>query len=437
MTASLARRLAEDGYDGYTYSYPHKTAYRPFDPPVPLSQAWQDEDKSSLFLYLHLPFCEMRCGFCNLFTTIRPGQELVEGTVAALLRQSAQVAQEIAPGRVVQAAVGGGTPSYLNEAQLERLFASVGQHWPVRWGEIPLSLEVSPATVSPGKLALLRSLGVSRLSLGVQSFLSEDLAALHRPELGADLNQVCGWIREAGFPVFNIDLIYGSEGQDEERWERSLRAALAWRPEELYLYPLYVGKLTSLDRMGRRPGERRLALYQRARQVLLEAGYEQQSMRLFRLPGARLEAAEYCCQEDGMVGLGPGARSYTRDLHYSSEYAVGQTGVREIIASFARSEDFRSAMFGARLDLAEQRRRDLLKSLLRVEGLEMERYRRRFGSDPLADFPELAELFEMDLGYVRDDRLLLTEAGLGYSDTIGPWLYSEPMKALMGEYELR
>jgi oxygen-independent coproporphyrinogen-3 oxidase len=426
--------MADDGYDGYAYSYPHKTAYRPLDPPVALDESWRDEDTSALFLYLHLPFCEMRCGFCNLFTTVRPGQDLVDRTLLAIERQAAEVARLVAPRGVAQAAVGGGTPSFLSEAQLERLFVAVGASWPVRWGQTPLSLEVSPGTVTPAKLALLRALGVTRLSMGVQSFLSEDLAALHRPELGADLDEVCGWIRDARFPVFNMDLIYGIEGQDQARWERSLSAALRWLPEELYLYPLYVGKLTSLDRLGRRPGEQRRALYRQARRRLLAAGYEQVSMRLFRRQGV-VDVGDYCCQEDGMVGLGPGARSYTRDLHYSSEYAVGQPGVRAIISAFSGA-DYGHASYGVRLDAAEQRRRYLLKSLLRAQGLDVVGYRQRFGSDPRLDFPSLSELADLGLANLGEERLALTELGLAYTDTIGPWLYSEAVQARMGEYEL-
>lgn len=77
MKKSLAQRMMDDGYEGYAYGYPHKTAYRPLDPPVPLREAWQQEDKRNLFLYVHLPFCEMRCGFCNLFTTVQPDRKSV------------------------------------------------------------------------------------------------------------------------------------------------------------------------------------------------------------------------------------------------------------------------------------------------------------------------------------------------------------------------
>ena len=419
---NLAQRMAEESYDGYTYAYPHKTAYRPLKP-VPLAEAWSDEDRDRLFLYVHLPFCEMRCGFCNLFTTIRPAQERVQTTLEAISRQSRAVAAAIQPGGVAQAAFGGGTPSYLDEKQIERLFSDLQQHWPVDFQKIPVSFETSPGTVTPEKLALLKNLGVDRLSLGVQSFRPEDLADLKRPQPPGQLEQACDCIRQAGFPVFNIDLIYGNELQDEKGWEQSLRAALRWQPEELYLYPLYVGKLTNLDRLGRRPGERRRALYRLARQLLLSEGYQQVSMRLFRLPRVQIES-DYCCQQDGMVGLGPGARSYTRALHYSSEYAVGQPGVRAIIEDFCRRSDFTHADYGFRLDAAEQNLRRTLKTLLRNQPLDF---------DP--GLPALGELEQ--LGLALSDPWRLTEEGLAWSDTIGPWLYSQPVQQRMREYELR
>src|SRR6185295_6946817 len=109
--------------------------------------------------------------------------------------------------------------------------------WPVRWDDIPISFEVSPGTVTREKLALLKSFGVDRISLGVQSFLPEDLIALKRPQPAGELELACQQIKASGFPIFNIDLIYGNAGQDAKRWQRSLDRALEWQPEELYLYP--------------------------------------------------------------------------------------------------------------------------------------------------------------------------------------------------------
>src|SRR5882757_228248 len=92
MSDSLTALLADGAFQGYAYAYPHKTAYRPITPPLPLSEAWAGEDKSALFLYAHIPFCEMRCGFCNLFTMTHPGANLVVAYLDAMERQSEAVA---------------------------------------------------------------------------------------------------------------------------------------------------------------------------------------------------------------------------------------------------------------------------------------------------------------------------------------------------------
>jgi oxygen-independent coproporphyrinogen-3 oxidase len=300
-----------------------------------------------------------------------------------------------------------------------------------------VSFEVSPGTITSAKLALLKQLGVDRISLGVQSFVAEDLVALKRPQPAGELERACQFIKSAGFAVFNIDLIYGNEGQDARRWQCSLDRALEWQPEELYLYPLYVGKLTNLDRSGKRPGEHRRDLYRQARDVLRASGYHQISMRLFRRRDVTRQT-DYCCQEDGMIGLGPGARSYTNFLHYSSEYAVGQTGVKTIIESFntRNAADYAVADYGAALNFEEKKRRFVVKSLLRAEGVSHADYQRLFGGAMMPDLPQLQELSDLGLLTESDGWLRLNDEGLTWSDTIGPWLYSDAITARMDAYEL-
>ena len=336
--SALVDRLHDDAFQGYAYAYPHKTAYRSLSPPLSLRDVWRDEDRSALFLYVHVPFCAMRCGFCNLFTAARPAAEQVAATLDAIENQSRVVSQQVEPERVVQAAFGGGTPSYLTEGELERVFAFLARHWPIAFGKVPLSFETSPETLTAEKIALLKSSGVTRLSMGVQSFVARDLKALGRPQRNDDVDAACQRIVDAEFETFNLDLIYGAPGQRVEDWDASLDRTLSWRPDEVYLYPLYVRELTGLGRAGKEAALHRQALYRHGRRRLLKAGYYQRSMRLFQrdpIPSTWREIdADFSCQDDGMVGLGPGARSYTRALHYSSEYAVKATRVRGIIDEF-------------------------------------------------------------------------------------------------------
>ncbi len=427
--------LDDSPYQGYLYAYPHKTAYRRLEPRRPLSEVWAEEKQDALFGYIHLPFCEMRCGFCNLFTRANPPAEQVTAYLAQLRRQASAVRDSL-HGSFAGLAIGGGTPTYLTAPELESLFSVVA----LAFGDapLPLSIETSPATATADRLAVLAAHGTTRVSMGVQSFLDTEAHAAGRPQKLAKVTAALDTIRAATIPVLNVDLIYGIDGQTPQTWQHSLDEALRWKPEELYLYPLYVRPLTGLGRRaaGRDDWDRqRLSLYRQAVSVLTAAGYEQQSMRQFRRADAPvIDGPDYCCQDDGTIGLGCGARSYTSSLHYSFDYAVGVSQVRAVIDDYLSrpADDFRYAEIGFELDALEQRRRWLLKSLLRAAGVDAAAYRARFGTAHGDDFPQLASLVAR--GWLGDDLSTLTADGLAHSDAIGPWLVSGEVREAMGAY---
>jgi oxygen-independent coproporphyrinogen-3 oxidase len=440
MTNLLSDLLCQTPYISYVYAYPHKTAYRPQTPPIPLREAWQTEERQALFLYFHIPFCVMRCGFCNLFTIAQPFPDRVIGYLAALRRQAGQTMAALGDAAFARMAIGGGTPTCLGLDELAGLFDLAETVFGVDLLHTPISVETSPATASDAKLRLLAARGVDRISIGIQSFVETEVRALGRSQTTAEALAALERIRSAGFPTLNIDLIYGIQGQTVRSWLETIRTALSFSPEELYLYPLYVRPLTGLGRQATGWEDIRLACYRAAREHLLAAGYSQASMRLFRAPRApQIEGPVYCCQEDGMVGMGCGARSYTRSLHYSAEYAVGKAGIQAILADYvSRSpEAFGQADYGFRLDVEDQHRRYVLKSLLRTDGLALDAFTARFGVDACQAVPRLGELVERGLAYRSDGLLRLTAEGLERSDAIGPWLYSARVRGLMDGYELR
>jgi len=427
-------------YQGYVYAYPHKTAYRRLAPPQPLRDAWAAEPQTGLFLYVHLPFCTMRCGFCNLFTTPNPKSGLVTLYLDALRRQAEAVRKAIPKARLARLAVGGGTPTYLSAAELGVLFDVAEQVMGVERGKVPAGVEVSPDTLTADKVEVLKARGVSRVSIGVQSFVASEAADSGRPQTRQDVDNALALLGGAGFQTVNIDLMYGLPGQTVETWLYSIRQALAHAPDELYLYPLYVRPLTGLGRSRQGREDIRLACYWAGRDLLLAENYQQVSMRMFRRAGAsEVGGPAYCCQEDGMVGLGCGARSYTRQLHYALDYAVGPKDVKSIIADYLARDaaDFATASHGFQLDAGEQRRRYLLQSILSVEGLSVPRYIGRFGSNPADDFPDLSQLADLGLLEHTSGRWLPTPFGLEWSDAIGPWFFSERVRARMTEYELK
>lgn len=428
--------LGNTPYVAYAYSYPHKTSYRPLDPPRPLREVWQYERQESLFLYLHVPFCEFRCGFCNLFTFANPAGDWTKRYVAQIRHEAEQVRQALPDACFTRLAIGGGTPTFLEIDELSNLLQVATGVMGAQPKQIPVSIEASPATATSEKLSLLREFGVDRLSLGVQTFDEGDSRSIGRPQRTCDVERTIAQVRAVGFPVLNLDLIYGGEGQTMQAWLDSVKAAIEYQPEELYLYPLYVRELTGLGNKPHSWPDQRPQMYQEAREILLSSGYEQVSLRMFRRPQmSHDEGPVYCCQSDGMIGLGPGARSYCSTLHYSTEYAVGKSGVAAILSDYLDRPvaDFNSARHGFVLDDEERERRYLILSLLQVSGLDRSDYVTRFGRDVVEAFPHLREL--ISTGLVEEDEYLrLTTTGLEWSDGIGPWLYSSRVQRLMESY---
>ncbi|MFC6593143.1 radical SAM protein [Deinococcus lacus] len=156
---TLPHHLAAGPYQSYTYGYPHKTAYRPLTSPLSLKDVWEGENKSSLFLYLHIPFCEMRCGFCNLFTTVGAPQSLEQAYLDALERQARVVREALGEVGVARLALGGGTPTYLEPDALERVFDLLAREFGARPAQLPTSVETSPATATPERLRVLAQRG--------------------------------------------------------------------------------------------------------------------------------------------------------------------------------------------------------------------------------------------------------------------------------------
>lgn len=424
-------------YLAYSYSYPHKSAYRSLDPPELLTSVWSSENLDSLFLYLHIPFCEYRCGFCNLFTSANADGDLTSAYLDQLRCEAWKLRRAIPDAHFARIAIGGGTPTFLDEQQLTILFDITETIMGAGCRSIPVSCEASPATLTFRKASLLRRSGVDRLSLGIQTFDDNESQRLGRPQLASLARHAIDIAREHSFPTLNLDLIYGIPDQTVASWMHSVEATIAIKPEEIYLYPLYVRELTGLGNIAANPSDNRLEAYREARAALLAEGYEQISLRMFRLP-TDYDTPEplYCCQSDGMVGLGCGARSYTRAVHYSSEFAVGRTGVRSILLDYVKrdSESFDWAYHGYRLDLDDQQRRFVIQSLLQSEGLIHARYCERFNGTAFSHLPQLSELVQQGLAINTHDSLRLTDLGMERSDVIGPWLYSERVQTLMQSF---
>jgi oxygen-independent coproporphyrinogen-3 oxidase len=239
------------------------------------------------------------------------------------------------------------------------------------------------------------------------------------------------------FPLLNLDLIYGHPVQTLASWRRSVRQASQYEPEEIFLYPLYVRPGTGLGRQGRvqrAASAHTRELYRAGREILLEAGYEQFSMRCFQKPKPFREAGpQYCCQTDGMVGLGCGARSYTTHLHYANRFAVETAAVQTILEEWIAQPDaaFQKAYWGIPLSHEDRQRRFVIQSLLNSSGLDSTAFTQLFGLSVAELFPQLPQWAEAGFAECTAGHWRLTTLGMEWSDALGPALYSAASRAAL------
>lgn len=266
-------------------------------------------------LYVHVPLCVSKCPYCDFFSVVAP--ERSPQVLMDLEAEADLVAAAFGPFDSIY--IGGGTPSSLPPDLLARLLASArriaGQ---ARGnGDLEFTVELNPADVDDALLEILAGAGVSRISLGVQSFDDGELSWLGRRHDPASAERAIASIRAAGFAGLGLDLLQGLPGQTGERFGRSLDRALESAPEHLSCYCLTVADKTPLGAQVARaevrlPGEDELAdLFLQTSQALTRAGYEHYEVSNFaRTPGLRSRHNQKYWAREPVLGLGPGAHSF-------------------------------------------------------------------------------------------------------------------------------
>jgi putative oxygen-independent coproporphyrinogen III oxidase len=213
-------------------------------------------DRASFGVYVHVPFCLTRCHYCD-FVTYTGMEGLRRPYAAALLEEAAMAVAALGPEPpvVTSVFVGGGTPTLLPAEDLARVLARLRELLPFAPGA-EVTVEANPETVDAAMAAGLVGAGVTRVSMGAQSFDDRVLAALGRVHDAARVEAAVATMRRAGVPAVNLDLIYGGPGEDDRSWSATLDAAVALGPEHLSAYALTIEPATKFGRLvaaGRMP----------------------------------------------------------------------------------------------------------------------------------------------------------------------------------------
>lgn len=356
-----------------------------------------------LLLYLHIPFCHRVCPYCSFYKHT-PGDTPVGEFVDGLLEEArVRIAALGEKPRTLY--LGGGTPSMLSPTHLRRLFEGLGSLLDLQ-GLDEVTLEANPATFDVAKARLFRELGVTRVSLGIQSFTPHVLEKLGREHSAEEAAASVSVLREAGIPEVNIDLMFAIPGQSEQDWRSTLETAIRLQPDHVSAYNLTYEEDTAFFESLRR-GEVRESEDVNARFFLLAdellrgTGFEHYETSNYAMPGHRSSHNRGYWRGEDYLGLGPSAVSTVGGLRVKNiaDTAAYVRMVASLGNAIVESES---------LD-AEQRRLERIALMLRTdEGVPLS----------LVDRAGVERLLDHGLAELRGERLVLTLAGSPLVDPI-------------------
>ena len=364
-------------------------------------------------VYLHIPFCKSRCSYCDFATDIYRDSGSVERYVDALCKEITRIGSPATEIDTIY--FGGGTPSLLSPEQVERILDAVKAKFYLQ-GDVEITMEMNPATVTPESLSRYRSLGVDRASFGVQTFDDKALKLLARGHDANDARATFAMLRAAGFDNVSFDLIAGLPGQTMAGWEANLAEAIELSPEHISLYLLEIHQGTPLAeqvRSGRQPtpdDELAAEMYEVMLDRLSAAGYRQYEISNFSRPGFESRHNTKYWRLDPVYGFGVSAHSFDGIERYANERDTARyveriegTGGGAEVSREAIDVSSESAFLGLRLE----------------GGIDLNKHNERFGTDLMKKFEaELRDLAEAELIGTGGGKLYLTRKGKLFSNEV-------------------
>ena len=369
----------------------------------------------ALSLYIHFPFCARKCSYCD-FNSVADSAVSHREYVSAVLREMELRAAGLQePTAATTLFLGGGTPSLMEPALAARLVEAARTWYGLRH-DAEVTIEANPGTVNVEMLRQLRSAGINRLSLGIQSFDDRHLARLGRVHTAGEARAAFAAARTAGFDNIGIDLIHSLPGQTVAQWHADLAAAVHLRPEHVSAYALTLEEGTPLHELAEGgqlilPSEDDACrMFVETALVLGQAGYEQYEISNFALSGRRSAHNQVYWRRGSYLGFGAGAHSFCAGHGFGCRW--GNVGDIATYVEYARTGhllECEHSLLNRREAMAEW----MFLGLRMLEGVDENSFAELFGV-PLHDVygAELSRLLQGGMLEWESGRIRLTPRGL-------------------------
>ncbi|MGB8192230.1 MAG: radical SAM family heme chaperone HemW [Chitinophagaceae bacterium] len=370
-------------------------------------------------IYIHIPFCKQACHYCNFHfsTSLRTKNGFITALLNEMVIQAGYLQQE--PVETIY--FGGGTPSLLSGDEIKMMLEALAASFNIA-PAAEITLEANPDDLNPAKLLELKAAGINRLSIGIQSFFEEDLRWMNRAHNAQQSIDCIRSAHEAGFYNISIDLIYGTPGLTDDKWQQNVQRAIASDIPHLSCYALTVEPKTALDHLIRSKQFADVDPDQQARQFLLlmdwtaAAGYEHYEISNFSKPGWRSKHNTSYWLGKKYLGLGPSAHSFNG---ISRQWNVANN------ALYIQSLEQQKIPFEKEELTAVQRLNEYIMTSLRtMEGLDVDHVKNNFGQEAEETIIRLADKF-IEAGNIQwdENHLKLTKEGKLLADGIAAEMF--------------
>ena len=376
--------------------------------------------KKPLGLYVHIPFCVRKCQYCD-FLSAPYDDRTKERYVQALCKEIKDYQEFTKEYYLETIYFGGGTPSVLNVEWLEQILNTIKQSFIVDMEKAEVTVEVNPATVTREKLEVYRTLGVNRLSIGVQSSNEQELQLLGRLHTFEQAKECVQWAREAGFTNLSVDVMSALPNQTLEDYKETIEKLIALQPEHISSYSLIVEEKTPFyelygegkEKENELPDEETdRAMYAYTKERLQEAGFERYEISNYAKKGfeSRHNSSYWTGQE--YIGVGLGASSLFTNARYHNE-----TDLTTYMEDMEADQDVRREI--ERLVEAEQMEEFMILGLRRMCGVSRTAFQNRFGKPmEIVYGSALQKLKKQGLITIENDIVALTELGIDVSNQV-------------------
>jgi oxygen-independent coproporphyrinogen-3 oxidase len=361
--------------------------------------------------YIHIPFCEHICYYCDFNKYLMKGQPVWD-YLQALRTEMKTVLRQYPSDEMKTIFVGGGTPTTLDQKQMAYFLESVNQAFHPVVDSVEFTMEANPGNLDREKLVLMKEAGVNRLSLGVQTFDDKLLSAIGRTHKNSDVFRTVELAKEAGFTNLSIDLMFRLPGQTMEALKESLAAALSLDIRHLSIYSLQIEPRTIFYNRMRKgtlqlPNEDEEAdMFEVIIDSLEENGFHQYEISNFARAGYESRHNRVYWQNEDYYGFGAGAHSYIN-------------GIRRVNAGWTKRyirlirENGTAFVDEHSVSIQEKMEDEMFLGLRKAEGISKRHFQKRFGRSVEEVFSDAVDrLLQRRLIIEKGDRIFLTKRGL-------------------------